>query len=72
MVTTQQLIAVIILCLFVGICIGMLIWFLIGHPKCEHNWEKIKDATKMEGNFVIGSTIVFMCKKCGKIKRIDI
>lgn len=54
----------------IGIFIGMVLWYDIGHPKCEHNWEKIIDERiedKCEhGKPYILHTVVHMCTKCGK------
>lgn len=70
MVTGQQCIALIILSLFIGILAGVAIWYWCGHPKCEHNWEKIIDERiedKCEhGKPYILHTVVHMCTKCGK------
>lgn len=52
-----------IIALMVGLLIGAgLVAYLY---RCEHTWEKIID----ERSRVAGQHyIVFMCKKCGKIK----
>ena len=69
MITTQQMIGIILLFLFIGVFIGMIIWYLFGEPKCKHEWEKIIDANEInrEGK-TTGYVIVHMCKKCGKRK----
>lgn len=73
MVTGQQCMALIILSLFIGVLAGVVIWYWCGHPKCEHEWEKIIDErlegtnTNTGGKYVLHTT-VHMCKKCGKRK----
>lgn len=69
MITGQQCLAVIILFLFIGICVGMTIWYLIGYPKCNHEYGKIIDdiETNIDGR-ATGHVVVHMCKKCGKRK----
>jgi membrane protein DedA with SNARE-associated domain len=65
MVTGQQCLALIIVALFVGVMVGMFIWFLFGTPRCEHKWEKIIDDKSAAGP---GHVVVHMCTKCGKRK----
>ena len=65
MITLQQMIAVVIACLFVGIVVGMFIWFHCGIPKCEHKWEKIIDDKSAAGPRHV---VVHICSKCGKRK----
>jgi hypothetical protein len=66
-VTGQQCVALMIGCLFIGVLIGMVAWFLFGTPKCDHKWEKIIDD---KGYVYPGHTVVHMCAKCGKHKTI--
>ena len=47
----------------IGIVVGVIIWYYMGSPRCEHNWEKILD-DKYPNDHII----VHMCKKCGKRK----
>ncbi len=72
MITGQQCIAIGMICLFIGIFAGIVIYYYCGSPKCEHQWEKIIDE-RLEGQCKHGSkyilhTTVHMCKKCGKRK----
>lgn len=59
------MIAVVIVCIFVGVLIGMFSWYQFGTPKCEHKWEKIIDDKSAAGP---GHVVVHMCSKCGKTK----
>ena len=54
--------------LIFGIFGGMVIWYWIGHPRCEHNWEKIIDDPIKTSLGIEQHTVVHMCKKCGKRK----
>jgi hypothetical protein len=54
-----------VICLFVGIFVGLIVQYLIGEPKCDHTWEKIIDDKSAAG---AGHVVVYMCKKCGKRK----
>lgn len=67
MITSQQLLAIVIGCLFVGVIIGMYSWYLVGMPKCDHKWEKIIDKELPSTH-----TAVFMCSKCGKCKKVRV
>ena len=53
----------------VGAIAGCILYYYIGTPKCEHQWEKIIDAseTNRDGR-ITGYVVVHMCKKCGKRK----
>jgi membrane protein DedA with SNARE-associated domain len=67
MVSTQQCLAIVLFCLFIGIFAGMVIWYYCGNPKCNHEFEKIvDDIIFYDGKQHI--TVVHMCKKCGKRK----
>ena len=69
MITTQQMMGLTLLFLFIGIFAGMLIWYLFGEPKCKHEWrEIINDTTVNSSGKTTGHIVVYMCIKCGKRK----
>lgn len=59
-----------------GAIAGCILYYYIGTPKCEHQWEKIIDdidSTTHNGDYISSKYIqshivVHMCKKCGKRK----
>ena len=65
MITTQQMMGITLLFLFIGILVGMLIWYLFGEPKCKHEWKEIINDKAAAGTKHI---VVHMCIKCGKRK----
>jgi hypothetical protein len=59
----KEVIAIIFVCLLAGICLGTLLHYLYGEPKCKHKYEEI-------ANDLFGKkrVVVYMCKSCGKRK----
>lgn len=59
MISEKQCIALVFLCLVIGVVVGMFLWYSYGTPKCEHKYEKILGTA---------TSTAYMCTKCGKRK----
>ena len=47
----------------VGAVAGVILYYNIGEPKCQHDWEKIIDD---HYHGACSHAVVHMCRKCGK------
>lgn len=70
------------ICLGIAVALGgpiSLIIIAVKHKPCKHNWERIAQLNKkIESNYrphvflEQGAVIVYRCKNCGKIKKVDL
>ena len=49
----------------IGMVVGCIIYYNVGEPKCNHQFEEILNTVTRNGS---KDVVVYMCKKCGKRK----